>query len=152
MSLFDVDYGEFVRLSASEAGLDLRTLQSQLAPILKDKVLHLSPETRALIGAFYISAVTPFVPMKTGKLRSSGTATSDGRVWWTAMSEAENPVDYAPIQYTTLFENYTTPGTGPYWNIIVSAESNDADGKDAYDEFIRKITPYVIADLNRGTQ
>lgn len=50
-----------------------------------------------------------FVPMKDQNLRDSGHVSSDDSgIEWTAK--------HARKQYYTMASNYTTPGTGPYWD------------------------------------
>ncbi|WP_321389010.1 minor capsid protein [uncultured Enterococcus sp.] len=50
-----------------------------------------------------------FVPMKDQNLRdSSHVSSDDSGIEWTAK--------HARKQYYSQFSNYTTPGTGPYWD------------------------------------
>lgn len=51
----------------------------------------------------------PYVPMLTSDLRNQSNITADNK------SIIYN-VPYARTQYHTQFSNYTTPGTGPYWD------------------------------------
>ncbi len=57
-----------------------------------------------------------YVPKKTGNLRTI----VDVRI-----NDITYEMPYAEKQYFTLFSNYTTPGTGPYWDKkMVSAEGD----------------------------
>ena len=105
--------GSWIRVNAKTTGLDARTINGLIREILDRKTESITrhPQLRQEIGLAYVDAVTPFVPMKTGKLRGSGNATTDGRVYWTATSKLG--YNYAGIQYETQYENYTTPDTGP---------------------------------------
>lgn len=51
----------------------------------------------------------PYVPLEFGTLRGSGSVADHETIVWEGLV-------YAPVQYYTQFENYTTPGTGPYWD------------------------------------
>jgi len=81
----------------------------------------------------FIQRVTPLIPKKTGALRDSVDASVDGtRI--TVSWYANNPYDgteYGEIQYETFYENYTTPGTGPFWDIMF-----EQDGR-RYGAFLR---------------
>lgn len=55
----------------------------------------------------------PYVPLEFGPLRESGSVVDHETIVW---MEAQ----YAAVQYYTQFQNYTTPGTGPYWDKVAS--------------------------------
>jgi hypothetical protein len=60
-----------------------------------------------------------YVPKDTGNLRTIVDIQSDSITY-------ESP--YARKQYETQYDNYTTPGTGPYWDKrMVSAEMRDVE-------------------------
>lgn len=50
-----------------------------------------------------------YVPMLTSDLRNQSSIGLDGK-------SIHYNVPYAIYQYHTLYDNYTTPGTGPYWD------------------------------------
>lgn len=54
-----------------------------------------------------------YVPMEFGPLRSSGSVVDHETIVWSGLV-------YAPVQYYTQFQNYTTPGTGPHWDKVAS--------------------------------
>lgn len=54
-----------------------------------------------------------YVPLEFGPLRASGSVVDHETIEWT---EAQ----YAGVQYYAQFQNYTTPGTGPYWDKVAS--------------------------------
>lgn len=60
-----------------------------------------------------LNRMQPYVPKDTGALRSLGRVVDDETIEW-------NGLVYGPIQYHTQFQNYTTPGTGPYWDMVAS--------------------------------
>lgn len=57
-----------------------------------------------------LADMNPFVPMREGTLRTTGHVTSDANeiVWNTP---------YAKRLFYNQFYNYTTPGTGPRWDL-----------------------------------
>lgn len=55
----------------------------------------------------------PYVPMEFGDLRASGHVVDHETIEWGGLV-------YVPVQYYTQFQNYTTPGTGPYWDKVAS--------------------------------
>lgn len=136
--------GSWIRVNAKTTGLDARTINGLIREILDRKTESITrhPQLRQEIGLAYVNAVTPFVPMKTGKLRNSGNATTDGRVYWTATSKLG--YNYAGIQYETQYENYTTPDTGPYWTDHVQP------GTEGWNEFVSAITPMIKEEFKNG--
>lgn len=142
--------GSYVRIKATQVHLDAKSLNRIIEEVVGRKVESVTkhPELRKTIGRIYIEHVTPYVPMKSGKLRDSAWATDDGRVHWTAQNlEDAHHFNYANIQYTNEYNNYTTPGTGPYWTDKVSPD-NTENGEWA--SFVQDITPCIIKEVNNG--
>ena len=54
-----------------------------------------------------------YVPLRDGPLRGSGRVVNHETIQW-------GNLVYAPVQYYTQFVNYTTPGTGPYWDKVAT--------------------------------
>jgi hypothetical protein len=138
--------GSWIRIGAIEAHLDAKTMNDIVRNVLKRKAESVTkdPDLRRDIGTEFIRVVTPYVPMKTGKLRESGRATTDGRLYWTAVDPITGE-NYAYKQYTTQYRRYTTPGTGPYWVEQVQPGTSDYDG-----DFISAITPIIIRRFDDG--
>ena len=64
-----------------------------------------------------------YVPKRTGRLRREATETPNSIIY---DSIGDNDYHYAGRQYSTQFNHYTTPGTGPYWDKRMwSAEGQD---------------------------
>ena len=138
--------GSWIRIGAVDAHLDARTVNAIIKTELSKKAVSVTkkPELRQAIGQEYVRAVTPFVPMKTGALRESGSATTDGRVYWTATNRGYN---YAAIQYETQYNNYTTDGTGPYWTEKMNPTSPEFRA-DVYGVFRNNIIPIIVEGFN----
>lgn len=85
---------------------DLNKISNQLSEA------NLSRANRAVTTNAF-ERMQPYVPKDTGALRSLGAVVDDETIEWTG-------VIYGPIQYHTQFQNYTTPGTGPYWDMVAS--------------------------------
>lgn len=60
-----------------------------------------------------LNRMQPYVPKDTGALRSVGRLVDDETIEWSGLV-------YGAVQYYTQFQNYTTPGTGPYWDMVAS--------------------------------
>lgn len=138
--------GSWIRIGAVDAHLDARTVNAIIKEALGKRATSVTkkPELRQAIGEKFVEAVTPFVPMSVGRptsgqLRESGSATTDGRVYWTATNRGYN---YAAIQYETQYNNYTTPGTGPAWVEKVHP------GTPEYDAFVNNIIPIIVEGFN----
>jgi hypothetical protein len=101
------------------------------------------PDLRQEIGTVFVDVVTPYVPMDTGRLRKSGRATNDGRLYWTAI-DPKTGENYAYDQYTNLVYKHKDP-TGPYWVSNVQPGTPDWD-----DTFISAITPIIKRRFNDG--
>jgi hypothetical protein len=142
--------GSWIRIGAIDAHLDARTVNAIIKEALGRRAESVTqkPELRQTIGQEYVYAVTPFVPMKHGDLRESGSATTDGRVYWTATNRGYN---YAAIQYETQYNNYTTPGTGPYWTEKMSPNSPEFRA-DVYDAFRNNIIPIIVEAFRENEQ
>ena len=115
--------GSWIRIGAIDAHLDARTVNSIIKEALGKKAISITqnPELRQKIGEAFVEAVTPFVPMKSGAIRESGRATTDGRVYWTATNKyGDNYAGYVyDLEGTRWPEGHykkpTTPGTYPGW-------------------------------------
>ena len=68
---------------------------------------------RSLANQFLISSY-PCVPRRRSNLVNQTVVAPDG-------SSIVYTVPYAHYQYANQFVNYTTPGTGPYWDKQVKA-------------------------------
>lgn len=135
----------WVRLNANSTGLASSELNSIIQEIIqrKSQSVTKNPQLRQQIGQEYLVAVDPFIPKNSGRLRESGRATTDGRVYWSAVNP-RNGYNYTQDAYTTEYANPTTPGTHPYWNEYVT------EGTDAWDSFISAITPYIVEAYKNG--
>ncbi len=139
--------GSWIRIGAIDAHLDARTVNSIIKDALGKKAISITqnPELRQRIGEAFIMAVTPSVPMKSGALRESGRATTDGRVYWTAINKyGDNYAGYVYDQDGTRwpegqYKKPTTPGTYPRW-----AESVQP-GTEEWDAFINNAS-YLIRE------
>ena len=138
--------GSWIRIGSMEAHLDARTMNKIVTEVMDKKMQSVTkdPDLRHDIGEEYARIVTKYVPMKTGALRMSGRATNDGRLYWTAINP-NNGYNYAYKQYTTQYNHYTTPDTGPYWVQNVQPGTDDWDN-----EFIPAITPIIKRRFNDG--
>lgn len=138
--------GSWVRIGSVEAHLDARTMNKIITEVLDRKAESITkdPDLRQAIGEEFARIVTPYVPMKTGALRMSGRATSDGRLYWSAINP-NSGYNYAEIQYYTQYNHYTTEGTGPYWVEQVQPGTSDWDN-----EFIPAITPIIKRRFEDG--
>lgn len=136
--------GSWIRISAVDANLDAKTVNSIITKALKQKAESITkaPELRQEIGQKFVEAVTPFVPMKSGDLRESGRATDDGRVYWTSVHREYNYANKLYDEYGVLWPdgNYkkpSTPGTYPQWVTKVQP------GTPEWDAFVNSITPVI---------
>lgn len=101
--------GSWIRITAVQAGLDAKTINSILEDAVSDQMQSITqaPEVRKQIGEAFLKAVTPFVPVKSGALRDSGRATDDGRLYWTAVAPAwkdEEEGGYAFNYASTVYD------------------------------------------------
>lgn len=84
--------------------------------IQKDGPVH-----KFFTNACYIH-MDKYVPMNTGDLRTVVSMTPHSITYHMPYAEAQ----YRGVVHGTEVKNYTTPGTGPYWDKkMVSAEIND---------------------------
>lgn len=136
--------GGRIRVNAIEMGLDAKTVNGIITEVMRRKLESVTkdPDLRKAIGEEYIQLVTPFVPMRTGKLRSQASASGDGRITWTATNK--HGYNYALTQYTTQYIHYTTPGTGPYWTDQLNPDTAN------WEEFKDAITPLIKERFNDG--
>ena len=137
--------GSWIRIGSVKAHLDARTVNAIIKGALGKKAVSVTqkPELRQSIGDAFVSAVTPFVPMKSGTLRESGRATSDGRVYWTATNGDYNYAStvYDPVEPYRwpdgVYKKPTTPGTYPRW--VEKVQPGTAE----WDAFVNTITPII---------
>lgn len=139
--------GSWIRVSATATGLDARNMNREIRTILGRKVDSITkdPLLRQYIGQVYVGVVTPYVPVDTGKLRASGRATEDGRVYWTAVSPIKVARDghtyggynYAAIQYNVPMR-HKDPNATDHWTDKVRPGTPD------WSTFISEITPEII--------
>ena len=145
--------GSWIRIGAVDAHLDAKTVNSIIKEALGRRAISITqkPDLRREIGEEFLAAVEPFVPMKTGQLRASGRATTDGRLYWTAVKTAKSEdgydFNYAETVYdpvdpykwpTGEYKKPSTPGTYPRWVEKVQP------GTPAWDAFVNNITPIII--------
>ena len=138
--------GSWVRIGAVTANLNAKRMNEIIKNVMGEKMQSVTkdPDLRQEIGEEFARVVTKYVPMKTGALRMSGRATSDGRLYWSAINP-NSGYNYAEIQYYTQYNNYTTDGTGPYWVERVHPGTNDWDN-----DFIPAITPIIKRRFEDG--
>ncbi len=150
--------GSWIRIGAVKAGLDARTVNSIIKEAVGKRLTSITqaPDVRQAIGEEFIRQVTPLVPMKTGRLRESGRATDDGRVYWTAVKPAwgEDGYDfnYAETVYDPdgvrwpdgAYKKPTTTGTVPRW------VEQMKPGTPEYEAFINGVRQIIIDAHNKG--
>ena len=144
--------GEWIRVSAIRASLDAKTVNAIIEKALGQRAVSITqmPELRRKIGEAYIEAVTPFVPMSNkptaGQLRDSARATTDGRVYWTAVGDGVSyDYNYASHVYDDdgelwpmgEYKKPTTPNTYPRWTEHVEP------GMPAWSGFVAKATDVI---------
>lgn len=134
----------WVRVNANQTGLRAIEINKIVQEIVQRKVESVTnhPDLRQDIGNVYLDLVTPYVPMNTGTLRESGSATNDGRVYWSAVSP--NGFNYTQYVYENEFTNYTTPNTHSHWTDYVNPST------DAWSTFISEITPLIVDKFKEG--
>ena len=147
-----------VRLTVPTA----RQLNAEIQQILKRKAESVTknPDLRKFIGQKYIEAVTPYVPMKTGKLREQSFSTNDGRIVWSATSTTKSTkssynyadIQYEPEEYGVRYVNYTTPGTHAHWTDYVTPPEKGTRRKtrDWENVFIPSIRDEIIRVYKNG--
>lgn len=149
--------GSWIRIGAVNARLDAKTINAIIKKELGDRAVSITqkPALRQAIGQEFIRAVTPFVPYKTGRLSSSGRATPDGRVYWTAIGK--NGENYAAEMYDALGlrwpNGYLHPTRGkspdpnhdpqPRWVEAFLADTSK------YDAFKNNIIPIIVEGFNK---
>lgn len=142
-------YEGWLRIGAIDAHLDAQTVNAIIEKALKERAVSVTqmPELRQEIGEEFVAAVTPFVPVSKDEtkyhLYMSGRATSDGRVYWSAVNRG---YDYASYVYDkdgemwgpAGYKNPSTPGTCPRWVEKVQP------GTREWTAFINNITPLIV--------
>lgn len=138
--------GSWIRIKATECHLDATTVNGIIKDVLKRKAESVTkdPDLRQEIGTEYIKVVTPYVPKLTGRLRESGRATSDGRLYWTAVDPIKGE-NYAYKRYYVPAKRYTTDGTCHKWVEQVKPGTSDWDNT-----FISAITPIIKRRFEDG--
>jgi hypothetical protein len=151
--------GSWIRINAVAAHLDAKTVNAIVAEALGKRAVSITkkPELRQAIGQEFVRAVTPFVPMKTGALRQSGKATTDGRVYWSAVrtttsedGEESAGYNYAASTYDAEgvrwpsgeYKKPSTPNTYPRWVEKFLEEPS------RYDAFKNNIIPIIVEGFN----
>ena len=148
--------GSWIRIGAVSARLNAKTLNPIITEALKHRAVSVTqkPELRRAIGEKFIEVVTPFVPYKqrkdqepgdvTGHLRNSGRATTDGRLYWTAInSRGDNYASYVYDEECSRWADgttYTKPSTKdthPRWIERVTKDPQQ------WDNFVIRITPII---------
>lgn len=152
--------GSWIRIGAVKAHLDAKTVNAIVEGALGKKAASITqkPELRRAIGQEFVRAVTPFVPMKTGALRKSGKATTDGRVYWSAVrtttsedGEESAGYNYAASTYDAEgirwpsgeYRKPSTPNTYPRWVEKVQP------GTPEYAAFVNNIIPIIVEEFNK---
>lgn len=77
---------------------------------------------RYALGNQMIADMDSFVPRLEGDLRTAVALSHDSK-------EIDYNMQYASKQYHNHFSNYTTPGTGPYWDKKAAAFHGSAWAK-----------------------
>jgi len=151
--------GSWIRINAVEAHLDAKTVNAIIREALGKRAVSVTkkPELRQAIGQEFVRAVTPFVPRKTGALRESGRATTDGRVYWSAVrtttsedGEESAGYNYAASTYDAEgirwpsgeYKKPSTPNTYPQWVKKFLEEPS------RYDVFKNNIIPIIVEGFN----
>ena len=151
--------GSWIRINAVDARLDAKTVNAIIKEALGKKAVSITqkPELRQAIGQEFVRAVTPFVPMKTGALRQSGKATTDGRVYWSAVrtttsedGEESAGYNYAASTYDAEgvrwpsgeYKKPSTLNTYPRWVEAFLADTSK------YDAFKNNIIPIIVEGFN----
>lgn len=152
--------GSWIRINAVAAHLNAKTVNAIIKEALGKRATSITkkPELRQAIGQEFVRAVTPFVPMKTGALRESGKATTDGRVYWSAVrtttsedGEESAGYNYAASTYDAEgirwpsgeYKKPSTPNTYPRWVEKVQP------GTPEYDAFKNNIIPIIVEEFNK---
>lgn len=137
--------GSWIRIGAIDAHLDANTVNNIIKEAMGERMISITqnPELRQQIGEAFLDVVTPYIPAKSGQLRSSGRATDDGRVYWTAMNKrGDNYAGYVYDPDETRWPDGeyvkpSTPGTYPRWVEKVHP------GTAEWEAFINNITPLI---------
>lgn len=104
----------------NRGGISISIKEIDLKPTKEDLEQRVKRGQRAF-GGMFLRDAQPYVPLKDGPLRGSATVRGDGKqVSWESYSYQGYP--YGVLQFNTQFQNYTTPGTGPRWDL--KAEGN----------------------------
>lgn len=132
------------RVSATKIGLDAATINKQIEQILGRKAQSITrdPDLRKRIGQEYVKQVTPYVPVKTEKLRRSGRGTSDGRVTWSAIARRKSG-RYKEFDYA-------------YWQFHFGPKKNWTEnvqpGTPDWEVFIQRITPIILKRFSGNSE
>lgn len=150
-----IKLGNRVRITAPSAS----AINVEIEKILGRKAESVTKNNalRKQLAETYKVFVTPYVPMRTGKLRNSAKVTNEAkgpRIIWSATNKGKKyNANYAGLQYqpwkylvTNNWRNwhYTTPGTGPEWDKVFNADT------DAWESFISEITPSILEAYKNG--
>lgn len=104
----------------NRGGISISIKEIDLKPTKEDLEQRVKRGQLAF-GGMFLRDAQPYVPLRDGPLRGSGTVSGDGKqVSWESYSYQGYP--YGLLQFNTQFQRYTTPGTGPRWDL--KAEGN----------------------------
>lgn len=138
--------GSWIRINAVDAHLDARTVNEIIKTALSKKAVSITqkPELRKTVGEYFVDAVTPFVPFKSGDLSRSGAATADGRVYWTSVHKGYNYAELLYDEYGDVWPNgYTKPTRTVHKNPTPRWVEMVHPGTKEWEIFITKITPEI---------
>ena len=140
--------GSWIRINAVKANLDAETVNGIIETALHKRAVSITqkPELRKIIGEYFVKAVTPFVPYKSGDLSRSGSATADGRVYWTSV---HNGFNYANRLYDENGKVWSGGYINPTRNKYPGPEEHDPQprwvtrvhpGTPEWNAFVNNIT------------
>lgn len=142
----------WIRINAVDANLDARTVNAIIKEALGKRAISVTqkPEVRRAIGEAFVDAVTPFVPKKSGDLRDSGTATDDGRVYWTATNKGFNYAGYVYDEDGDRWgpEGYKNPTTKSPVLTVPRWVEKVQPGTTEWEAFSNNITPLIKEAFN----
>lgn len=141
--------GSWIRINAVDARLDATTVNQIVTVALGKQAESVTkrPALRKAIGEKFVEAVTPLVPKKDGDLRKSGRATTDGRVYWSAIGDkgenyASEMYDEYSIRWPRGYFRPTTKDTTPRWVEVFLADTSK------YEAFKNSIIPIIVKEFN----
>ena len=135
--------GSWIRINAIDCHLDAATINNIVEKVMGERMASVTndPDLRQAVGEQYVQTVTKYVPLKSGALINSGQATTDGRVYWSAISP--KGYNYAEIQYENDGFKHEPPRTD-HWTDEVSPGTVD------WQDFVDSITPIIKERFKDG--